>query len=135
MYRLFSTSSVSGNLQASHLETKSLDDLLLESIDEALADLLGRRAREAIYDHLERNCSLARNDIPKHLNKFMGLLEETFGKGSKTIGKSVIKRLCEKLEWKFEEMPGFEFMDYLDAIRARIVKMLIDQAKTKALNR
>jgi hypothetical protein len=111
---------------------KSLDELLVLCIDEVLTDLLGSRTREAVYDYLERNQSLARNDIPRHLNKFLGLLEKTFGKGSKTIEKSIIKRLYDKLEWEFVEIPNFEFTDYLDAIRSRIARALVEHAKSNS---
>lgn len=128
--KVFSVSSIAGTLYGPDVAPKSLDDLLLQSIDEVLADLLGRRTREAVYDCLERNYSLARSDIPSDLNKFFGLLEETFGKGSITIGKSIIKRLCEKLNWKFADVPGFEFTDYMEAIRSRFARTLVELAKS-----
>lgn len=111
------------------ITAKSLDDLLLQCVDEVLADLLGRRTREAVYDCLERDYSLARNDIPNDFNKFFGLLEETFGKGSSTIGKSIIKRLYKKLEWEFADVPGFQFTDYMETIKARYARTLVELAK------
>jgi len=111
------------------MTAKSLDDLLVVCIDEALIDLVGSRVREAIYDYLERNHSLSRVEIPRHLNIFLGLLTETFGTGSKIIGKAIIKRLYEKLEWKFENNPEFEFMDYLEAVRVKIAKALLDHSE------
>lgn len=124
-----SVSPVAGSLYAPNTTAKSLDDLLLQCIDEILAELLGRRAREAVYDSLERSHSLGRSDIPRHLNKLLGLLEETFGKGSRTIGKAIIRRLFDKLEWKFQDIPGFEFMNYMEAIEARIARALTEHAK------
>jgi hypothetical protein len=112
------------------ITAKSLDDLLLQCVDEVLADLLGRRTREAVYDCLERNHSLARSDIPNNLNTFFELLEETFGKGSSTIGKSIIKRLYAKLEWTFADVPGFQFTDYMERVRARYARALVELAKS-----
>jgi hypothetical protein len=97
-----------------------LDSLILDSIDKALGDLLSVRVREAIYDSLERMKLLARTEIPQHLDVFFGLLEETFGKGSRTIGKAVAKRLYSRLGWEFTETPGFEFPDYLQMARRRL---------------
>ena len=74
-------------------QTDPIDALLLESMDEALTDLLGRRTREAVYDYMERNCFVARNEIPGRLDDFFKLLNETFGKGGSTIGKVIAKRL------------------------------------------
>jgi hypothetical protein len=102
----------------------SLETLLLESIDESLTDLLGRRAREAVYDYLERNRQLARDEIPRRLEDFGKLLNETFGKGHKTIAKVIAKKLYSKLGWTFVEVPDYELTDYLDAVKARLVREL-----------
>lgn len=110
----------------------TLDDLILESIDETLKDLLGGRIREAIYDHLVRNASLSREKIVRHLNVFFELLERTFGKGSEVIGKVIIKKLYSKLEWEFAEIIGFKFEDYMQAIRVRIARECIGLAKSSS---
>jgi len=107
--------------------TDAFSALLLESIDEALTDLLGRRAREAVYDYLERNCLVARNELPTRLEAFLTLLDDTFGKGSKTIGRVVARRLYSKLEWEFIEVPGYELVDYVEAVKARIGRELVKQ--------
>lgn len=117
------------------MSAKTLNNLLSESIDEVLTDLLGRKARQAVYDYLARNCSLAKEDIPENMEKFFEVTEEAFGKGSRTIAKCIVKRLFLKLEWKFENIPGFEFQDYLEMARARIARELVDKAKANILNR
>ena len=127
---MISASPIAGSLYTPDTTARSLDDLLLHCIDEVLADLLGRRTREAIYDCLERDHSLARSDIPKHMTLFLQLLDETFGKGSRTIWKLIIKRLYEKLEWKFYDNPGYEFIDYIEEIRAKIAKALTEHVKS-----
>ena len=107
--------------------TDAFSALLLESIDEALTDLLGRRAREAVYDYLERNCLVARNELPTRLEAFLTLLDDTFGKGSKTIGRVVARRLYSKLEWEFIEVAGYELVDYVEAVKTRIGRELVKQ--------
>ena len=130
MNGLASTATSSESLSSPHNGLNTLDDLLLGSIDQVLLDLLGTKSREAVYDHLERNYSLAREKIPKDLDRFFALLEETFGKGSKTIGKAIIRKLFEKLGWEFGEIGGFDFFDYLEAVRARIARELVEHAKS-----
>jgi hypothetical protein len=132
--RMITASSGSGDPLAPSSTAESLDGLLLESLDEVLADLLGRRSREAIYDHLERDQSLARTDIPQHMTLFLQLLEETFGKGARTIWKAVVKRIYQKLEWKFYDNPGYEFIDYMEEIRARVTKALIEHTRSCSTN-
>ena len=103
-----------------HSQTEPIDALLLESMDEALTDLLGRRTREAVYDYLERNCLVARNEIPSQLDDFFKLLSETFGKGGSTIGKVIAKRLYAKLGWEFVDINSYELVDYVTAARRRL---------------
>jgi hypothetical protein len=98
----------------------AIDHLLVESMDEALTGLLGKRARQAIFEHLERNCLLPREEIPNRLADFFGLMDETFGKGGKTIARVIAKRLYTKLGWEFVETPSYEFEDYIKVARDRL---------------
>jgi hypothetical protein len=101
-----------------------ITNLLLDSIDEVLGGLLGTRVREAVYDHLERNYLLGRTEIPERLNDFFSVLEKTFGGGAKTIGKAVARKLYVKLDWKFIELPDYEFADYWSAVKPKMTRQL-----------
>ena len=114
---------------------KTLNGTLSESVDEVLTDLLGRKARQAVYDYLARNCSLAKEDIPENMEKFFEVTQEAFGRGSRTIARCIVKRLFKRLEWKFEDIPGFEFQDYLEMARARIARELVGKARADILSR
>jgi hypothetical protein len=107
-------------MDAKQTQSDSMDLLLLESIDEVLTDLLGRRTREAIYDYLARNRLIARSEVPKRLDDFFNLMHETFGKGATTIGRVIAKRLYAKLGWEFADLPSFELTDYVDAAKSRL---------------
>ncbi len=78
-------------------DKKDINRLLLEALDEVLDDLLGKRVREAFYDHLERNYYIGREEIPNRLGDFLLILERTFGKSGKTIERTISRRLCSKL--------------------------------------
>ena len=93
--------------------------------------MFGTRGRDLVYDHVARNYSFGREDIPLHLDDFLALLEDTFSTGSRTIGRTIIRRLYGKLGWAFEVVPGFEFNDYLESARARIGRELFERAKAK----
>jgi len=98
---------------ASELSTKGTDLLLVESIDQGLCDLLGRRARETIYDYLERRCYMSRDEIPGRLEEFCGILQANFGKGGLTIQKTIAKRFYSRLEKRFIDYPGYTLADYV----------------------
>ena len=109
----------------------ALTKLLSDSIDETLTDLLGTRAREAVYDYLERNRSIARDEIPENTDELFMLFERNFGKASKkVIGRVVAKRVYSKLDWEFHPIPNFEFTDYLEKIKIKLAKEVFDRAKS-----
>ncbi len=128
-----SSNSVTVDSVARFLNPKTLDGLIADSIDHVLSDVLGRKAKEAIYDYIERNYSVAREDIPKNIEPFLTLMEEVFGRGSKTIARCIMKRVWQRLGWEFTDIPGFEFLDYLDAARARIAREVVQKAKAVSL--
>lgn len=115
------------------LDRKTLDDLVSNSIDQVLGDVLGRKAKEAIYDYMERNYSTAREDLPKKIQNFITLMEEVCGTGSRTITRCILRRVWQQLGWEFAPMPGFEFQDYLDLARARISRELVQNARVASV--
>ncbi len=109
----------------------ALTKLLSDSIDETLTDLLGTRAREAVYDHLERNHSIARDEIPENTDELFKLFEHNFGATSKrVIGRVIAKKVYSKLDWEFHTIASFEFTDYLERIKTELAKELFDRAKS-----
>lgn len=122
-----SRSSITGEVPTAY--GSSLESLLLESIDEALTDLLGTRAREAVYDYVERNCLLSRNDIPRRLDVLLDVLKDNFGRGARTISRVIAKKLYAKLDWNFEDLPNFEVTDYVAHIRRRLAKELAESVR------
>jgi hypothetical protein len=88
--------------------------ILVECIDQVLVDLLGHRAREAIYDHLERRYYMSRDEIPRRLVEFCSVLDINFGKGGHTIERTIARRFYSKLEKKFTDYPGYTLLDYVE---------------------
>lgn len=103
--------------------------MLSDCIDQVLSELIGNKAKEALYDYMERNYAVAREDIPRNFGKFFTLTEEICGKGGKTIARFIMKRLWQRLGWAFADMPDFTFSEFLDATRARITKEAIEKGK------
>jgi len=107
----------------------SLECLLLESIDDALTDLLGTRAREAVYDYLERTRLLSRKEIPGRLDVLLAVLKDNFGRGARTISRVIVRKLYAKLDWDFEDLPNYELTDYIAHVRRRLAKELTESVR------
>ncbi len=94
---------------------KSNGQILLEVIDESLHELFSPRAREALYDHLERNYAIGRDDIPKHLDQFSSVLRKNFGRSGRTIERRIEKKYCEKTGKEFHDGADYLLSDYVES--------------------
>jgi hypothetical protein len=96
-----------------------------------LTDLLGTRAREAIFDYMERNHSTSRTEIADHLNEFFWLLENLFGvTGRRVVARAIAKKMYSKLDWEFCTVAHFEFAQYLQAMRNRLANDILQKSNT-----
>lgn len=65
----------------------SVSDLLIQSVDEVVADLLGSRVRRSFYDCLMRQRGLSREAVPGHVDDFQQFLDATFGGASRNFNQ------------------------------------------------
>ena len=101
--------------------TVQLSDLLVQSVDEVVVDLLGHRVRTAFYECLQRQRGLSKEGVPEHLEEFQRFLHETFGKGGETLTRCIMKRFSEKLGWSYVDMHQYDLGDYF-ALAERVTK-------------
>ncbi len=128
---LLASNETHSDLPKAYSGPEALVKLLSDSIGEALTDLVGTRAREAIYDYMERNHSVARSEIPEHLDELFRLFGRNFGVASrKVIGRVIAKRVYAKLDWEFHPVSAFELNDYLEGIKARLTRVVLDRSKS-----
>ena len=102
-------------------ETLSFDQLLLNSIDEALASLFNRSAIRSIYFYVEKICHLSLDEIPKKPDVFSGSLHQLLGAGALVIEEGVLKTLYSKLKLQLAEEESYTFADYIDELRKKYV--------------
>ena len=123
--------SYSQKPEALTFNAKTLNELVWESVDEVLNGLVGKKPTEAIYDHLERHFSIARDDIPRNTETLFEVVEGLFGhKSGMVISRAIAKRVFVNLGWEFVQVEGFGFSDYIEMARARIARELVQRAKT-----
>jgi wobble nucleotide-excising tRNase len=81
---------------------ENFDKLLLKIIDENLKHIFGEAATSLIYNHLERNHSLKREEIPEKLEDFIRALEEFLGSGAQVVQKITMQKLSSCSEVRCE---------------------------------
>lgn len=127
--QLRNRNSVGLDSTSTNTGARTIETLLGDCIDHVLCEVLGIKAKEAIYDYMERNYRVARENIPANMGNFFTLTEETLGSGSRTIARCIVKRMWQELGWTFTDMPGLEFWDYLEIARARMAREAVGITK------
>ncbi|MGD8506606.1 MAG: hypothetical protein PVF15_08090 [Candidatus Bathyarchaeota archaeon] len=95
----------------------SLDDLLLDMVDETVKQVFREPGAKAIYNYIENECHLKREEIAKKPEVFSADLKRLLGSGSQMIEKMILKNLYRRLELKFTVKEGYEFSDYIKELR------------------
>jgi len=105
------------------LAEKTFDQILLESVDDALASL-GDSAKQAIYFHLQNRFKVEKKDIPKNLRNFATGLERIFGAGAKFIEIIIMKKLHEKVgkSLRWDESKELVFTEYVAAAKQAFIR-------------
>ena len=103
-----------------HVTTSELDRLLVESLDESFAAILGEIPKKTLFDLLERNHIITKNCIPEKLNDFTTAMDTVFGTTtSKVLESIVVKGLYSKLALTYIERPDWRLLDYMIEARSR----------------
>lgn len=100
--------------------TSELDRLLVESLDESYAAILGEIPKKTLFDLLEKNRAITKNRIPEKLNEFTTAMDTVFGTTtSKVLESIVVKGLYSKLALTYIERPDWRLLDYMAEARSR----------------
>ena len=108
--------------------------LLLQTIDENLKQIFQETATHIIYQFLENNYSLKREEIPEKLETFMEGLHEFFRSGAYMIEQSILKELHVNFGLKYKSREGYRFTDYIDDLE-NVYHAIKNPQKSKRLQR
>ena len=117
-----------------HRGTKpEFDRLLVESLNESFATILGEIPKRTLYDILEKNHAISVNRIPERLNEFTTVLDALFGvTPAKAIVRIIVKRLYSKLGLTYIERPDWRLPDYVSEARSKMT-MFNDQVELSSM--
>ena len=121
--------SVGSSSTSTYTGVRTIEVLLGDCIDHVLSEVLGNKAKESVYDYMERNYAVAREDIPTNMSNFFALMGEAFGSGSRTIARCIVKWMWQEMGWAFIDTPGLEFWDYMEIARARMAREAVGMTK------
>jgi len=98
---------------------ESLEDLLLQVTDKTLNQIFREEGASVIYDFLENESRLKREDISSKTEAFSAGLRKLLGSGAPVIEKLILKNLCHQLGLKFVQKKGHGFSDSVKALTER----------------
>lgn len=78
-------------------KSEEFDRLLLESIDEALASL-GETVKKSIYQHLQNDFGIKKNEIPTEIFDFSDIMHKIFGLGATPLEIKFMMNLNSKIK-------------------------------------
>ena len=102
------------------------NDLLIDCVNEAFAEVLGVKITEALWQHYQLSLGMVREEIPYHLPKLFDSIENIFGTGYESVGERVIKRVYAKADVPLkysEKRPLLEYAEELKQILGNDVKL------------
>jgi len=99
---------------------ETLDNLLLKVVDKTMKQVFTETGIKVIYDFLENNSRLKREEIAGKPKIFSIGMKELLGSGAPVIEKMILKNLYSNLELKLEDKDGYDFSDHIKELRKRL---------------
>jgi hypothetical protein len=99
-------------------DRKQLSDYVIDYVlENSLKEVFGETSTSLIYDYIENDIHLKREDIPENLEIFFSSLEKMYGFGARILKKIVLKKLYMKLGLRYEEKGGYSFSDHVEELK------------------
>jgi hypothetical protein len=95
------------------------DSLLINAIDETMADLFGPVVVQSLHEHLLKFHEIRREQVPYRLDTLISALERTFGTSSKIICKAIARKFYAKLGLAFYDNPGRTLLESVEQARIK----------------
>lgn len=107
-------------------------ELLFESTDYVVRQVLGESASELIYILMERHVSLKREEISGNVEDFFAYLEKLLGsERARIIQLTSLNHLCSKLRREYEEVERhFSVLDELYETKFKLLGSLLEQERS-----
>ena len=100
--------------------SREFNDLLVQSIDETITDLLSRAVVDALYAHLQTVYSVPKDEVPNRLDTLLTALEKVFGASSQTITRAIARKFYLKLGLEFTNHPSYTLIEYVDEAKMKL---------------
>jgi len=91
--------------------------LIVESVDETVAEVLGVRVASAFWYHYQAFFGITREEMPYALDTLFSSLKKIFGVGGEILGRRIIQKLYGKVGVPLNYAPGHPLTDYVEELK------------------
>jgi len=99
------------------MRKKKFDKLLAKAVDEAMKEIFGETGAKIIYDSLEHDHSLKREDIPERLEDFERGLEKILSSGAWVMVRKVLTNLYSNFGLEYRNKENYSFANHVGILQ------------------
>ena len=103
-----------------HPERAAFNEMLVQSVDETIAGILGKTVSDAFTNHILNNFDLEIECIPNRPEALFNALHDSFGTGCERLGKYIVRKHYQKAGVAFLESNGHTLTEYVQALKTRL---------------
>ena len=111
--------------------TESVDDLLLNIIDDTLKHVFKEAGTNVIYGYLGNKCHLNRDEIAEKPEVFSTGLKNLLGSGALLIEKMILRNLYTEFQLRFREEKDYDLADYIAELRKKVLSRSVPRANPR----
>ena len=101
------------------------NDLLVDSVTEAISEVLGGRVTPSFWYHYQAYLGITREEIPYRLDTLFAGLKDAFGMGGQTLGRIIIRKLYAKTGVPLKWVPDRPFPEYIEELKRTLAEALM----------
>ncbi len=95
--------------------------MVVESVEETIAGILGKSVAEAFAYHFHSSVELTREEIPSHLKELSSALTWSFGVSGAVLERAIVRRLYAKLGVSLVQKPKCSFVECIEEAEKRFL--------------
>ena len=105
--KTFEISTCKTKLSKDRTDQEKFDHFLGEAIDETLSSL-GELVKNTVYQHLQNDCLIEKDEIPNQIEEFSDIIHRIFGLGAIQLEIKFMKNLNSKIKINIQR-PEYEW--------------------------
>jgi hypothetical protein len=94
------------------------NDLVVESVEETISEVLGRRVTPAFWHHYQAFLGISRDEMPYRLETLFASLKGMLGVGGDTLGRMIVRKLYAKTNVPLDLKPDRTLLEYVEELKA-----------------